>query len=400
MSNAALRTAGLLRMAPRDPHEPHRVASTLELFFDLTFVVGVSIAAHELLRAYELGSAAGAFRFLLVFFAVWWAWVNFTWFASAFDTDDWLYRVLTVVQMAGVLVVSAGIPAVMEHGDLTLAVVGYVLMRLALVAQWLRAARHPDYRRTALRYAVGVGIVQLAWVAVLLLQLLPPHEAHPAVLLVLIAAELAVPAWAERARVTPFHRHHIAERYGLFTLIVLGEGLLSITNALTEAQHEVTHASELVLLGVTALVIIAGMWWTYFARSPTVLRAGIRGSFAFGYVHYLVFGAAAALASGIELAIAVDMEAGGETIGLTSPLGTPGVLAATTVPLAVFVLATWTVVLRQSLGPAARAAVPVLAVLMGLAALVPAGLQVAALLVIVLIVVLEVDARQRPAGTG
>jgi low temperature requirement protein LtrA len=384
-------------MAPRDPHEPHRVASTLELFFDLTFVVGVSVAATELVHAYETGFAVGVFRFVLVFFAVWWAWMNFTWFASAFDTDDWLYRTLTILQMAGVLVVSAGIPAVMEQGDLVVVVIGYVLMRLALVAQWLRAARHPTYRGTALRYATGVGIVQLAWVLVLLLELVPPHEVPPVALLVLIAAELVVPTWAERSGVTPFHRHHIAERYGLFTLIVLGEGLLSITNALIAAQHGTARTVDLVLLGITALVIIAGMWWTYFARTPPLLDAGFGGTFAFGYVHYLVFGSAAALASGVELAIAVDSDPRAAVPAFTGPLGLAGVLAATTVPLAVFVLSTWFVVLRRSLGPAALVAVPVLGVLMGLAAFVPAGLQVAALLVLVLIVVLEVDARARPA---
>ena len=147
------------------------------------------------------------------------------------------------------------------------------------------------------------------------------------------------------------------------------------------------------LLGVTALVLIAGMWWAYFSRTPAVLRAGFSGTFAFAYVHYVVFGAAAALASGVELAIHASGEPGGE-----APIAL--VRAATTVPLALFVLATWTVVLRRSLGPAARAAVPVLAVLMGLAALVPAGLQVAALLVIVLVVVLEVDARQRSVAAG
>ena len=56
----------------------------------------------------------------MVFFAIWWAWMNFTWFASAFDTDDWLYRVLTIVQMGGVLLAAAAIPAVVEHGDFRL----------------------------------------------------------------------------------------------------------------------------------------------------------------------------------------------------------------------------------------------------------------------------------------
>lgn len=383
-----LSRAGLLRMRPRDPHEPHRTASTLELFFDLTFVVGVSVGAHELLLAEQRGSGAGVIGFLFVFFGVWWAWVNFTWFASAFDTDDWLYRVLTIVQMGGVLVTAAGMPAVAEHGDFTLGIVGYVIMRLALVAQWVRAAGEPESRTTAIRYVGGVGLVQAAWVVLLLV----PQGVRTPMLVLLVVAELAVPAWAQRGRVTPFHRHHIAERYGLFTLIVLGEGMLSITNALIDAQASEAHAGELILLGVTALVLIAGMWWTYFARQAPVLRTGMRGAFVFGYVHYVVFGAAAALASGIELSIAVLGEGSGEA--------GPGVLAAATVPVAVFVLVTWLLVLRPAIGPVARIAIPVLGVLIGLAAFAPAGLQIAALLVVAIVVLLEVDARPRAATAG
>lgn len=77
--------------------------------------------------------------FAAVFFAIWWAWMNFTWFATSFDTDDWLYRVLTIVQMGGVLVLAAGIQPMFEHDDFSIVILGYVIMRFAMVTQWLRA---------------------------------------------------------------------------------------------------------------------------------------------------------------------------------------------------------------------------------------------------------------------
>lgn len=378
-----LTRTGLHRMRPRDPREPHRTASTLELFFDLVFVVGVSVVAAELLHGEEGGLAHGLLPFLVAFFSVWWPWVNFTWFASAFDTDDWLYRLLTILQMAGVLVVAAGVPRFVDSGDLLLPITGYVLMRLALVGQWLRAARSPEFRVTALRYAGGVALVQLLWVLLLVL----PAGAVPAAVLVLVALEVLVPVWAERTRVTPFHRHHIAERYGLFTLIVLGEGLLSVSNALNDAQRSI-RGGELVLLGATALVLVAGMWWTYFSRPSPVTASRMSGTFAYGYGHYVVFGAAAALASGVELGIEQLLPE------VEHPLPAAAARAAATVPLALFLLATWFLVLRPALGGVARIAVPVLAVLCGLAALVPAGLQVAAALLVVLVVALEADGRR------
>src|SRR6185503_14773465 len=111
-------------------------------------------------------------------------------------------------------------------------------MRLALVAQWLRAAKSdPQRRATALRYAAGVAVIQLLW----LLRLAVP-ESWPVVpvFMLLVVLELAVPIWAERAPGGPttYHPHHIAERYGLFTIIVLGESVSAATVAFRGALDE------------------------------------------------------------------------------------------------------------------------------------------------------------------
>nr|WP_308253002.1 low temperature requirement protein A [Pseudonocardia sp. ICBG601] len=158
---------GLREMRPRDPDEPHRVASPLELFFDLVFVVAVSLSSAALHHEESGGHVgAGVGSYLMVFFGIWWAWMNFTWFASAFDVDDWLYRATTLVQMAGALVMAAGTPSAMAGEGYGVLVAGYVVMRLAMVTQWLRAARsHPALRTTALRYAGGIAVVQLLWIA-------------------------------------------------------------------------------------------------------------------------------------------------------------------------------------------------------------------------------------------
>jgi hypothetical protein len=154
------------RMSGRDPGEAHRASTLLELLFDLTFVVAVARAGLGLRDALAQGHAGHALAgYAAVFFGVWWAWVNFTWFASAYDTDDVPYRLLTLLQMAGVLVFAAGIPAAFGHFDFTTVVAGYVIMRLALVAQWLHAAHgHPEGRAGTLRYAAGIAVVQLCWI--------------------------------------------------------------------------------------------------------------------------------------------------------------------------------------------------------------------------------------------
>src|SRR5919202_3671947 len=153
-------------MTARPPDEPHRTATNLELFFDLCFVVAVAQAGATLHHQLAAGRVAdGVVGYASVFFAIWWAWMNFTWFASAYDTDDVAYRVTTLVQIAGALILAAGVPAAMTARDLTVVTAGYVVMRLAMVTQWLRAAGgDPPHRRSSLRFAAGITAVQVGWV--------------------------------------------------------------------------------------------------------------------------------------------------------------------------------------------------------------------------------------------
>lgn len=214
----------------RDPHEPHRVSTPLELLFDLSFVVAIALAATQLHHGAAGHHWVVVPQYLAAFFGIWWAWMNYTWYASAYDNDDLLFRLLTMVQMFGVLVFAVGIPGFFS-GDLLAATVGYALMRLALVTQWLLAARDdPPRRRTCLRYALGIAVLQVLWIARLAL---PPSGFWPSFLL-LIGLELLVPAWAERAGATPVHPHHIAERYALMVIIGLGECVLGAANAVAK----------------------------------------------------------------------------------------------------------------------------------------------------------------------
>jgi hypothetical protein len=186
---------------------PDWASTPLELLFDLSFVVAVAAAASGLHHDLAAGEIVhGTLTFLIVFFTIWWPWVNFTWFASAYDTDDVLYRLLTFVQIAGVLVVAAGVRSVFDGLDFRTAVFGYVIMRIALVAQWLRAAAEdPGGRAVALRFAVGITVVQLLWVV----RLAIGQPWGYAAIIVLGLAELAIPVWAERSgRPTPWRGAH------------------------------------------------------------------------------------------------------------------------------------------------------------------------------------------------
>lgn len=300
---AARRLPWVRRMSGRDPGEAHRASTALELLFDLTFVVAVARAGIELRDALTEGHAGHALAgYAAVFFGVWWAWVNFTWFASAYDTDDVPYRLLTLLQMAGVLVFAAGIPAAFGHFDFATAVAGYVIMRLALVAQWLRAARgHPEGRAGTVRYATGVTVVQACWIGWLFL----PRPAHLSGYFVLVAAELAIPAWAEfGGRRTPWHPGHITERYGGFTIIVLGEVVAAIATAVQESVDSSRTSPGLITAAAAGLLLVFALWWLYFKHSAAEeIRRSLPWTFVWAFAHYLIFAAVAALGAGLQVVI-------------------------------------------------------------------------------------------------
>ncbi|WP_312858299.1 low temperature requirement protein A [Pseudonocardia pini] len=302
MAVPGLQTPWRRRMDGRDPEESHRASTPLELLFDLCFVVAIAQAAVQLAHGIEENHTVAAVGgFAMVFFAIWWAWMNFTWFASAYDTDDVPYRLLTLLQMAGVLILAAGVPAALNDYDFLGVTVGYAVMRVPMVVQWLRAAReHPEGRRTAQRYAIGIAVVQVLW----LLRLLLPHPFDYIGFVVLALAEVAVPPWAERSRQTTWHPEHIAERYGLFTIIVLGEVILAATVAFQSAMSA-GLSLQLILVGVGGLLLMFGIWWVYFLGGDEHGFRSLRVALTWGYGHYLVFGSVAALGAGLEVSVQV-----------------------------------------------------------------------------------------------
>lgn len=313
-------------MGARAVDEANRTATPLELLFDLTFVAAVAQLAARLAHATVDGHAPSAVApFLMVFFAVWWAWMNFTWFASAYDCDDVAYRLAAFVQMGGVLVLAAGIGRAFDEGDYAAVTLGYVVMRFGLLSLWVRAAaEHRAGRATALRYAVGVAGLQLLWLARLALG----EHAAVATFLGLVALELLVPVWAERSGGTSWHPHHIAERYSLFTIILLGESVFAGTTAVV-AVVEDSAGPALIAVSIASLVIVAALWWLYFAvPAGAGLEARRAWSFVWGYGHYVPFAALAALGAGLEVAVAASA-------GHAEHLGTRGAVAAVALPVAV-----------------------------------------------------------------
>ncbi|MEE9311434.1 MAG: low temperature requirement protein A [Planctomycetota bacterium] len=295
-------------MQPRDPHEAGRAATMLELLFDLCFVVAIAIAGAELHHGIaEAHFGQSILGFAMVFFAIWWAWMGQTWFASAYDTDDSIYRIKVFVQMVGVLVLAAGVRAGMQHQDFRIMTLGFVIMRVGLIAQWLRAAKcDPPRRKASIRFAYGLALCQVGWVGLNFLGL--PSHLHLTVWMALVLAELAVPAIASRSTDLPWHAHHIAERYGLLTIIVIGESVLAATLAVQKAVDAGSVSADLVPVIAGSPLIVFSMWWLYFLLPAPDILTSFRKSFVWGYGHAPIFMSAAAV--GAMLALQADQAIG------------------------------------------------------------------------------------------
>ncbi len=300
----------VVRMGGRDPHETGRVATPLELLFDLTFVIAFGAAAGELAHFLAAGYVwEGIVGFLFATFAVTWAWINFCWFASAYDTDDWIYRLSTMVQMVGVLILALGLPPMFEslhEGDYVdngVMVLGYVVMRVPMVFQWWRASRQdPERSRACWSNIVSILVPQVGWIVLAL-----AHTSIPvtfACIGVLVLGETMGPLVAERRfGGIPWHPHHVAERYGLLVIIALGEGLIGTVATLSAIITEEGWTVDVAVLGLAGVGVTFGMWWTYFViPSGDLLHAHRERSFGWGYGHIPFFGALVAVGAGLHAA--------------------------------------------------------------------------------------------------
>jgi low temperature requirement protein LtrA len=298
---------------PRDPGEHHRSATTLELLFDLISVIAIAAVTAGLHHAISAGHGAEALpRFIFLFLAIWWAWMNFTWFASAFDNDDALYRVLVFVIMAGALIFAGGAGHIFETMDFSFGLLGWIVMRLAMAALWLRAAAgSPGHRTTALRYAGGIAAAQVAW-TVFYFATAPASAAFYVFGAACFLLEWAVPPFAEHANVTPFHRHHMIERYGLLMIITLGEIMLSVSHGFGLLFSD-NPTPDAAVTAVSALIIVFALWWVYFCEEDHLPSSDFSTVFQWGYGHVFIFGATAA--AGAAIAAEVDLAGHHSAVG-------------------------------------------------------------------------------------
>jgi low temperature requirement protein LtrA len=283
--------------------ESNRSATRLELFFDLAFVLFVARCADVLAKDV---SWHGALVFIGLLSIGWWAWASTTLYANRFDTDDAVFRLLTLTAMAGVAAMAAAVDKV-DGSTARWFALGYVLIRLALIAGYVRAWRHvPDARSTVRLYVIGHALGATIWLASLAFAVPTRYWLWG----VGVVVDVVWPTAAARLKdAVPLHLEHLPERFGLFVILVLGESVAAVVTGV----HDGDWKSSVVVAAVLAFVVAVALWWVYFDLSGGAAkrRLALEGGDAtkhgvhdfYVYVHLPLAVSLAAVAVGLEHAV-------------------------------------------------------------------------------------------------
>jgi low temperature requirement protein LtrA len=284
--------------------ESNRSATRLELFFDLAFVLFVAGCADMLAKDETI---TGGLRFAAVVAVGWWAWASATLYANRFDTDDAIFRLLTLIGMGGVIMMAAAADQVTGPAW-TWFVVGYVVLRVVLALGYLRVWRTlPDTRAGIRPYLIG----HVAGGAFWLVSLTVPAPARYVLWAAGVLVDLLGPTLsARRPDAPPLHMEHLPERFGLFVILLLGESVAATVHGL----HDGKWTSGVTVTAIAAFLLTAALWWSYFdlsggaAKRRLVQEGGERTHQGvhdfYVYAHLPVAISLAAVAVGLEHAIA------------------------------------------------------------------------------------------------
>lgn len=236
-------------------HTEGRKATWFELFFDLVFVVAVAQLSGAYAHHYDLG---GALVFALAFLAMWWCWLGHTFHATRFDDDSGRRRFTGFLQIAATALIGYGVSDPL--GARAWAFGGGIAAFKALLALAYLGERR-------WRGAAGLIRVYAALYAVQALLWLAGAVAEPwrwAAWGLALGLDLASP-WlvARHTAAVPPHPEHLPERFGLFTIILLGEGMAAVVHALDHGEHLHAPAAVAALVGAG---LSFGLWLLYFDR--------------------------------------------------------------------------------------------------------------------------------------
>ncbi len=262
-------------------HGRERKVTWLELFYDLIFVAAIIQLGDALGDQVSLGNFAS---FAGHFVPLWVAWSGFTFFANRFDVDDFTHRIMVFIQMFAVGAMAISAPHAMQghHAIFSFCFAVAQLMIVVMhVRAWLQVPKARDYARYwGIVFAISAACFLIAG-------FLPTVWAYGLWgmgILVIMAAPISRSSRALQERY-PIDMEHLAERYGLLTIIVLGESFVKVLSFLTSS--ELATEFDTVLKGSLGLLLTCTVWWIYFDDVAGSRLKKHRGAFEVWFAGHL-----------------------------------------------------------------------------------------------------------------
>ena len=282
-----------------------RKVTWLELFFDLVFAAAVAQVASPLRTDYSL---EGLGRFALLFILIWWAWTGHAVFSTRFDTDDGVQRGLTLLQMFGVAVMAANARDALDSRSSAGFAAAYAVLRFVLVFQYYRARHVASARQLATWYLAGHGVAAGLW----LISALVPTPVRYFIWAAAFAVDLGTPWVAVKESVAvPPDAAHLPERFGLFTLILLGESVVAVMHGIEHQEYWSVIAASTAFSGMGVAFAI---WWWYFdaaratSERPVQCHADAVRLHLWSYAHLPLYIGLVVAFVGIQLIVSVTPE--------------------------------------------------------------------------------------------
>ncbi|MGD8813955.1 MAG: low temperature requirement protein A [Anaerolineales bacterium] len=249
----------------------------LELFFDLVYVATIIALGNWLSHDYTVAGIAG---FVLLFTTVWSSWVGTVFFMNRFDQNDIGQHLLVFLQMY--FVVGLAVHMSDPLGDLARGyAISFAMVIFARILMYARAwGTFKEARPLIKRFILGDVPLVLIWLVSTFLA--PPYNYLLWIGSVIWGISIPllprIRKWGERMRPD---MHHLSERVGLFTIIVLGEAFSKVVGSSLVAGHH-----PLGLESVLSMLIVACLWWVYFNHaSATSVGESPRTRFLWFFAH-------------------------------------------------------------------------------------------------------------------
>lgn len=291
--------------------ERHRAVTWLELFFDLVFVVVIARLAHNL--AGEI-SPHGFLVFVLMFIAVFWVWNGAVYYVERFESEGLEMRAFTFL----VMIFVAGMAIYSHHGleeNYAGFALSYLGARMVNIGLWLRAGLHVErFRPIAFRFGVGFAVTA----GLVLGSLFVDSPWHMVIWGVAVLVDIVTPYFTMglQARLPKVSTSKFPERFGLLTIIVLGESVVGVIYGLSDYHHLTLQTT---VNGIFGLLIGFSLWWIYFdfiARRPPMKQITVTLFWVYMHLFFLT----AVTMTGVAITGLLGQELGGEVTGPFSRL--------------------------------------------------------------------------------